>query len=162
MSGTVLGTMYPMMNSLTWPPAFWRIHSFRIWLSSNISDLGRGWATVVRQDDVSLRRKLWCSEIPCQELSFISLLWFLICPFMSSDSEEKVINFQSDPKALQGHHYPYLFRNLARLPAPIPGVIHPLWVRTEARAHWSWCSPTERSREAPFDFCFSLLYGEID
>lgn len=103
-SGTVLGIERAVVTSLTWTLTLWSVHSFGSWQSSNRLDLGGGWAEEVRQDDVSLGRKLWCSQIPCQELSFVSALWFLICSFMSSDSEGKRINFQSDPKALQEHH----------------------------------------------------------
>lgn len=103
-SGTVLGIEQAVMNCLTWSLTLWSLHSLGTWQSSNTLDLGRRWAGKVRQDDVSLRKKLGCPQIPCQEFSFVSALWFLICSFMSSDSEGKRINFQSDPKALQEHH----------------------------------------------------------
>lgn len=96
--------VYRVGESLTWPLTFWSLHFWGIWQSSDRLDLGRGWAGEGRWDDVSLRRKLECSKTPCQEPSFFSPLWFLICSFMSSDSEGKRINFQSDPKALQDHH----------------------------------------------------------
>ena len=100
----------------------------------------------LKQDDVIPGRKLGCPKTSCQESSLVSPLWFLICSFMSSDSEGERINFQSDTKALQEHHYPCLFRNLAQLPAPIPGVIHlGLSEDMGLQAHWPWCLPTECS-----------------
>lgn len=142
-------------------PSLWSLHSLGIWQSSNRPDFGREWAGEVKRDDVSLRRKLGCSKPPSQEPSSLSPLWFLICSLRISEFEGKRIHFQSDPKVLQEHHSRYLFRNLARLPAPIPGVIHP--VRTQRPGHTGHgVCPQNVPIEALFDFCFSPPWKEID
>lgn len=65
-----------------------------------------------------------------------------VCSFMSSDSEGLI--FKVTWRLSKST------RNLAHLPAPIPGVIHlGLSEDTGLRAHWPWCLPTECSHGGP-------------